>query len=110
MKVYVKETEYYEDENARPTFKLLAEKDGDKKTASAKIVPQEVYNEEGEIINIIYPENKVYVLPDDSISGNITNNYIKAAIKKKDSSDIVATVYAPISFSLNTFGLASVNA
>ena len=110
MKVYIKEPEYYEDENARPTFKLIAEKDGDKQTASLKIVPKEAYNEEGEIINIAYPENKVYVLPDDSISGNITNNYIKAVIKKKDNSDIIAIVYAPISFSLNTFGLASVNA
>ena len=52
--------------------------------------------------------NQVYVLPDDVYSGSITNNYIEAKVKQNGV--IIATVYAPINMTLNTFGLASLNA
>lgn len=76
--------------------------------------------------------NQIYILPNDDYSGNITNNYIKATVymyeekksagdeDEENSTDItereweerkqIATVYAPINMTLNTFGLASVNA
>lgn len=55
----------------------------------------------------------VYVLPNDSYSGGATNNRIEASIytlNADNERELYATVYAPINMTLNTFGLASVNA
>lgn len=52
--------------------------------------------------------DQVYILPDDVFSGSITNNHIEAIVKQ--NGNIIATVYAPINMTLNTFGLASLNA
>ena len=49
-----------------------------------------------------------YVLPADNYTGRATNNRIEAVIKQ--GSTVIATVYAPINMTLNTFGLASINA
>jgi len=51
----------------------------------------------------------VYVIPDDVFNGSTTNNRIEAIVKDKDG-NLIATVYAPINMTLNTFGLASLNA
>ena len=51
----------------------------------------------------------IYILPNDNYGGSVTNNRIEA--RCYDSNNIlIATVYAPIYMSLNTFGLASLNA
>ena len=60
-----------------------------------------------ELNKILIKLNKVYILPNDTYSGDITNNYIQAIIKNNNH---IATIYAPVHMSLNTFGLASVNA
>ena len=55
----------------------------------------------------------VYILPNDSYNGAATNNRIEAKIYTLNSNnerELYATVYAPINITLNTFGLASVNA
>ena len=55
----------------------------------------------------------VYILPNDSYNGAATNNRIEARIYTLNSDnerELYATVYAPINITLNTFGLASVNA
>lgn len=55
----------------------------------------------------------VYVLPNDSYNGAATNNRIEAKVYTLNSDnerELYATVYAPINITLNTFGLASVNA
>lgn len=52
---------------------------------------------------------KVYILPNDSFSGAITNNHIRATVYDAND-EIVAIVIAPINMSLNTYGLASLNA
>lgn len=49
-----------------------------------------------------------YVLPADNYTGRATNNRIEAVVKQ--GSTVIATVYAPINMTLNTFGLASINA
>ena len=49
-----------------------------------------------------------YVLPADDYTGRATNNRIEAVVKQ--GSTVIATVYAPINMTLNTFGLASINA
>jgi Leucine-rich repeat (LRR) protein len=69
-----------------------------------------IIDSEQNIINSNEDTNidQVYILPDDVFSGSITNNYIEAIVKQNGS--IIATVYAPINMTLNTFGLASLNA
>ena len=57
-----------------------------------------------------YDKNTIYVLPNDSYSGSITNNYIEAKCYAADSEDPVAIVCAPINMTLDIFGLASLNA
>lgn len=67
----------------------------------------------------------IYVLPADNYSGIATNNRIEAkvyvpelnenntVVTDKDNNPVLklyATVYAPINMTLNTFGLASINA
>jgi len=61
-----------------------------------------------ELNKILTKLDKVYILPNDTYNGDITNNYIQAIIKNNNNH--VATIYAPIHMSLNTFGLASINA
>jgi hypothetical protein len=51
----------------------------------------------------------IYVLPNDSCSGSKTNNRIEVVIQD-NKGNLYATVSAPIIFTLNTFGLASLNA
>lgn len=53
-------------------------------------------------------KNIIYVLPDDTFNGSSTNNRIEAKCYRGNI--LVATVYAPINMTLNTFGLASLNA
>ena len=61
------------------------------------------------IINKIGPDkNSIYVLPNDVYTGSITNNRIEAYCY--EGNKLIATVYAPINMTLNTFGLASLNA
>ena len=83
----------YNNNENNPTFKLLPSKDAKKSEAR---------------LTWTTTQKMIYVLPDDSISGDVTNNYIKAEVKRNNS--LIATVYAPINMTLNTFGLASLNA
>lgn len=83
---------YTENEDS-PSFLLLLDKD-DRKYPEQKIEDS--------------LQNQIYILPNDEFSGAITNNYIKAIIVKNN--ETIATVIAPINMSLNTFGLASMNA
>ena len=53
-------------------------------------------------------EEMIYILPDDIYDGGITNNHIKASFYNEEN--LIATAYVPIYMSLNTFGLASLNA
>lgn len=80
------------DSENSPCFKLLFDKD----------------SKNGFIFDGSTKNTKVYVLPTDEYSGATCNNYIKATIK--NGNNIIATVYAPINMTLNTFGLASLNA
>ena len=51
----------------------------------------------------------IYVLPNDNYNGSITNNRIEARCYDTNNT-LIAIVYAPINMTLNTFGLASLNA
>jgi hypothetical protein len=51
----------------------------------------------------------INILPDDVYDGGITNNYIKTSFYDNED-NLVITAYVPIYMSLNTFGLASLNA
>lgn len=85
----------FKDNENDPSFSLLEERDSDI----------------GQIEIITTPENNtsmVYVLPNDIYSGSATNNRIEAKLYNEDN--WIATVYAPINMTLNTFGLASLNA
>ena len=82
---------YNENENL-PDFSLLLEKDSRELLKKIEDVEQK----------------KIYILPNDDFNGATTNNYIKAIIKKDNIE--IATVIAPVNMSLNTFGLASLNA
>jgi hypothetical protein len=75
-------------------FKILSSVDDDKSSAKTIISNSKL--------------SMIYILPNDEITGSITNNYVKAIVKKENTT--IATVYAPINMTLNTFGLASVNA
>ena len=109
-------------------IKLLNNKDDQDSNSLSKIILKR--NEENnllwDIYNIIENEEKfistindpmVYVLPDDIYDGSKTNNRIEAELYKvwKDENEEeinqkIATVFAPINMTLNTFGLASLNA
>lgn len=85
----------FKDNENDPSFSLLEERDLDI----------------GQIEIITTPENNtsiVYVLPNDIYNGSATNNRIEAKLYNEDN--LIATVYAPINMTLNTFGLASLNA
>lgn len=83
---------------------------------------QQELNESGQIIQepvkeiTIEDSNKfdiIYILPNDSCTGSKTNNRIEIKIYKGETTseegpDII--ISAPIIFTLNTFGLASLNA
>lgn len=51
----------------------------------------------------------IYILPDDNYGGSITNNRVEARCYDNNN-NLIAIVYVPIHMSLNTFGLASLNA
>lgn len=51
----------------------------------------------------------VQVEPADVYSGEYTNNCIKAEVLNEDN-ELQCTVYIPVHMSLNTYGLASLNA
>lgn len=76
----------------QPCFSLLLDKNSDA----------------GQVVLKNRTENQVYVLPTDMYSGSITNNYIQVEIKRNEN--LLAVIYAPINMTLNTFGLASLNA
>lgn len=61
------------------------------------------------IIKMGLDKDIIYLIPDDNYSGSITNNRIEARCYDANN-NLIATVYAPIYMSLNTFGLASLNA
>ena len=71
-------------------------------------------NAKKEIITTIENnESMVYILPDDIFDGSSTNNKIVAKLyksKENEPDTLIATVYAPINMTLNTFGLESLNA
>lgn len=104
-------------------IKLLNRKDDQNNNSLLKIILKR--NEEDstlwDIYNIIknkeefistINEPMVYVLPDDIYDGNATNNRIEAELYNyiNEKENLVATVYAPINMTLNTFGLTSLNA
>ena len=69
----------------------------------------EELEEDNQSENISMEEPMVYILPDDTYDGSKTNNRIEAKLYKENEL-LVATVFAPINMTLNTFGLASLNA
>ena len=83
---------YFED-NA--CFSLLEDKDSELKQRT--------------LVKTGQNKNIVYIIPNDSYSGSITNNRIEAKCYDINN-NLIAIVYAPIHMSLNTFGLASLNA
>ena len=78
-----------------PCFSLLGEKESQAK--------QQLITKSGSDKDI------VYILPNDSYGGSITNNRIEARCYDSDN-NLIAIVHVPIHMSLNTFGLASLNA
>lgn len=54
--------------------------------------------------------NKVYIKPDEVYTGAYTNNIVHAEIYDSPNGALLAEVYIPIHFSLNTYGLQSLNA
>ena len=87
-------------------FSLLEEKDSN--SGVKELLKREVEQEDGEIVTV-YPPQEIYILPDDEYDGGYCNNRVKAYIYKNDDT-LFATVTVPIHMSLNTFGLASLNA
>lgn len=83
-----------EEEN-EPSISLLEEKNSRNSVSFLETIPQD-------------NASMVYILPNDIFDGSITNNRIEAKLFENDI--LIATVYAPIYMSLNTFGLASLNA
>lgn len=86
--------ERYRSSEDTPCFSLLESKDSQNKNY--------IYTKVNDDKNIIY------ILPNDVYEGSITNNRIEA--KCYNGNTLVATVYAPINMTLDTFGLASLNA
>ena len=74
-------------------FKLLKERNGKKEDAKLALKTT---------------SNFIYILPNDEYNGSYTNNNVEAIIYSGDTE--IATVVVPIHMSLNTFGLASLNA
>lgn len=90
------------DNNANSAISLSFEKNA---KATAKSVQGGEVNEDG----LYY----VYITPDDVYDGAWCNNIIRARIYGSESEvgqNPEATIYMPIYMSLNTFGLASLNA
>lgn len=54
--------------------------------------------------------NKIYIKPDEVYTGAYTNNIVHAEIYDSPEGALLAEVYIPIHFSLNTYGLQSLNA
>ena len=87
--------------------------DNNENTPSFSLISQKDSNEKG-ISNITFDienisEKIIYIIPNDTFSGSATNNRIEA-ILYDDEEQIIATISAPIIFTLDTFGLASLNA
>lgn len=92
QKISEKQFVYYESE---PCFSLLVEKESkDKKQILTKTGKD---------------KDLVYILPNDIYNGSVTNNRIEAWCYDSEN-NLIAIVYAPINMTLNTFGLASLNA
>lgn len=79
----------------KPCISLLEEKDLDEGFTVLETIPEK-------------NSSMVYVLPNDIFNGSATNNRIEAALYNNNK--LIATVYAPINMTLNTFGLTSLNA
>ena len=77
-----------------PSFSLLSTKESQNKSFN--------------ITKIGNDKDIIYIIPNDTYNGSVTNNRIEA--KCYDENTLIATVYAPIYMSLNTFGLTSLNA
>lgn len=95
-----------ENENT-PSIRLLRTKDSTEKKTSITFIKNK-NNWKISSTDIITKDLKVYVIPDDVYNGSSENNRIEAALY--NNNDLIATVYAPIHMSLNTFGLTSLNA
>jgi len=78
-----------------PWILLLEEKKSDNGQLEIETIPQN-------------NSSMIYVLPKDIFDGSATNNRIEAELYSEDQ--LIATVYAPINMTLNTFGLTSLNA
>lgn len=81
-------------EENEPWFSLLEKKDTTNGVKIIETVPKD-------------NASMIYVLPFDIFDGSATNNRIEA--KLYNENQLVATVYAPINITLNTFGLTSLN-
>ena len=79
----------------KPCISLLEEKDLDEGFTVLETIPEK-------------NSSMVYVLPNDIFNGSATNNRIEATLYNNNK--LIATVYAPINMTLNTFGLTSLNA
>ena len=88
-----KDKEYFYSEG-NPCFSLLENEDSTFKRNS--------------ITKVGLNKNIIYILPNDVYNGSITNNRIEAYCY--DNNILIAIVYASINMTLNTFGLASLNA
>lgn len=84
-------------------------KNGDEITADFKLIlnrNDKIENAETHFEN--QTNNFIYILPNDEYNGSYTNNRVIAYISKNNQEIAVVTI--PIYMSLNTFGLASLNA
>lgn len=82
-------------EENKPWISLLEERDSDNGQLTLETIPQD-------------NTSMIYVLPKDIFDGSATNNRVEA--KLYEDNKLIATVYAPINMTLNTFGLTSLNA
>lgn len=62
----------------------------------------------GNITKIGIDKDIIYVIPNDDYTGMVTNNRIEARCYANN--ELIATVYAPINMTLDTFGLTSLSA
>lgn len=81
-----------------PSFSLISEKDSNEKG---------INNVTSNIEDV--SEEMIYIIPNDAFSGSATNNRIEV-ILYDNKEQIIAIISAPIIFTLDTFGLASLNA
>lgn len=106
-----------------PAIGLLTEKDNEEiefDITLEKLDKQwKIIDNKDDEEDILLDSPMVYVRPQDTFDGSITNNRIEAKLygyfedlENPDNNRyyLVATVYAPINITLNTFGLASLNA